>query len=169
VEGMNWTAVMLVSLGLVVLTGAGLVSSGLMIAGRSNAARLFAAGGLLSAALLSAVAILSFFWENDHSGISGPMKALSSLSLSLAGIGQFVAALRNLWTYAVAAGCALLSVTFLLPGVGMGPTIPLAGPRAGIAASLVLGAASLAVSTVPAVRRRLTVPGSCGGGTKLSH
>lgn len=120
-EGVNFVAILL---GLLATVGSGatsVVALGLLIARRATAAlRLFAAG-LLAAAVVFAIATLSFLEDGQgfHDEGTEPLIIAMALSLLLAGIGQFIAALRSPRTYAVSLGWAAASIVIPLVAAGL--------------------------------------------------
>src|SRR6266545_3533490 len=149
-------------LGVLVLGITSLVAVGLLIFRLTKGARITFAAGLLSTAVIAALATLSFLQKGMGFYVEGsePIIVLTTLSLLLAGAGQFVAALQSSRLYAAAFGCAAGSLAFLsapfLGGefVGMhvipqifgvsSPSLP--GVSLGLALSLLLAVLSLMIA-----------------------
>jgi hypothetical protein len=169
VEGMNIGAMLLGSLGVLVLGVAILVALGLSVAGKYRAALLTFAGGLLATAITAALATLSFLQKGGGYYVEGsePLIALVTVATLLAGTGQFVAAVRRSG-YGIAILCAVGSTLFLAAPVGGADALRWIGgtPRVfgvsslslpwlnlGLAISVFLAAASMAVAILPPQRQ----------------
>src|SRR5262249_17487278 len=113
VEGVNVGGLLLGYLAVLVFGIASVVALGLCIARLTRAARIVFASGLLGATLIAALAALSFLQREFHPQGNKALIVLAALTLLLAGLGQFVAALRSPRTYAAALGCAAASLAFL--------------------------------------------------------
>ena len=182
---MNIGAILLGYLGVLVLGVAFLVALGLSIAGRYRAALVIFAGGLLGTAITAALATLSFLQRGMGFYVEGsePLIALTALALVLAGTGQFVAALRRSG-YGIAFLCAMGSMLFLATPLLAGDALGWIGVarvfgmsslsfpwlNLGLAISVFLAAASMAVAILPPSRRigalvgiALTAIGSIAG------
>jgi hypothetical protein len=157
---MNWTATLAPYLAVLLFGVTTLTALGLLAARHTKPARVLFATGVLGAALAVAAALLSFLAPEFRPGTDVPLVVVASLSLSLAGAGQFAAALRGGRAYAAALGCAAASVTlaaFPWLGVLWGPGVPSLG-WLGVpfvaAAGLLAAAASVAVALFPGFRPR---------------
>jgi hypothetical protein len=119
-EGINVLGLLLGFLAVLVFGMAALVALGLWMARRKNAAIIVFAAGWLSASLIGVVTALTCL-EHDFNreGSDTPLILLAALSFFLSGVGQFVAARRRPWIYAVALGCAAGSILFLLLATGL--------------------------------------------------
>jgi hypothetical protein len=111
VEGMNIGGILLGYLAVLVFGVTSLVALGLLIA-RLKAALIVFAAGLLCADLIATLAALTCLGFS-HDGSETAEIVLAALSLVLSGTGQFIAALRRGWVYAVALGCAAGSMVFV--------------------------------------------------------
>lgn len=168
-EGMNIGAMLLGSLGVLVLGVAILVALGLSIAGKYRAALLTFAGGLLATAITAALATLSFLQKGGGYYVEGsePLIAFLTVAMLMAGAGQFVAAVRRSG-YGIAILCAVGSTLFLAAPVGGADALRWLGgtPRVfgvsslslpwlnlGLAISMFLAGASMAVAILPPPRR----------------
>ncbi len=155
-EGVNLGGILLGFVSVLVLGGAAVLALGLLLARLYQAARLLFASGLLVAALIAAVAALSFL-ERECDREGEILIGVTALSLLLAGVGQFVAALRSPRLYPVALGFAASSLGYTVLAVLGGSdalrwTLP-AGPWV----SLVLAAASLVIAVFPARRESVAL------------
>src|SRR5262245_7696777 len=166
---MNIGAMLLGFLGVLVVGIACLVSLGLLIAGKYRAALVIFAGGLLGTAITAALATLSFLQKGMgfYREGSEPLIALITLTILLAGTGQFVAALRRSG-YGIALGCAgaasmvCLAAAFFRLDKWRWPslahvldmaTLSLPWLNLGLAISVFFAAASMAVAVLPPSRR----------------
>src|SRR5262249_18779894 len=113
VEGVNVGGILLGYLAVLVFGVASVVALGLCLAQLTRAARVVFASGLLGATLVAALAALSFLQREFNPAGSEALIVLAALTLLLAGVGQFVAALGSPRAYAAALGCAAASLALL--------------------------------------------------------
>lgn len=151
-EGMNFGAIILGYLGVLVRVLASLVAIGFLVARRTKPALITFAAGLLGTAVIAAIAAVSFLqhggrFDPDPDDIGGRlMIVLSAVTLLLAGAGQFISAFQGPRLYAAAFGCALGSLVF--------QAAPMLG-KPSMAVSLLLAVLGLMIAVVP--HRRLTM------------
>lgn len=171
-EGMNFLGLCLWGLAPLIFAGAALVALVLWIVRRTKAARIVCAAGLLCAAVIAALGALTFLAPRYSRDGDMPVIVLMVLSLFLAGVGQFVAALQSPRTYAAAFGCAAGSMAMLcspllesdslqaVPGVHVVHqvfalhSLSLPGVTLGLALSLLLAVLSLMIAVLPPRRTR---------------
>lgn len=172
-EGLNFGAILLGYLGVLVLGIASLLALILLCARRTKAARKTFAAGVLVTAGIAALASLSFLQKGYGFYVDGSESGivLTALSLLLAGCGQFIAALRSPRYYGVVFGCAavsmvMLAVTFLetdaLPTYGAGQvlrmhSLSLPGVNLGLFLSLLLAVLSLICAIVPSDKKTAVI------------
>ncbi len=136
-----------------------LVAAGLWIARRPRAARIEFAAGFLAATLILALAVLSFLAPEFRQQADTALLVVAVVSLSAAGIGQFLAALHGPRAFAGAFACAAASVALLAwPLVagdwagkflgGFGRRLAELGVPALAAASLLPAAASVGIAVL---------------------
>ena len=134
-----------------------LVALGFLLAGRGRVARIVFASGLLGAATVMALGLLTFLSPRYYHQADLALIVVPTVSLYLAGGGQFVAALRGAGIYAAAFACTVLSLGLLAsPLLGadwgtqvigdLGRKLAELGIPVLVAASLVPAAASMAIA-----------------------
>jgi hypothetical protein len=136
---MNMLAILLGELSVLVLGITGVAACVLLIIRKTRTAWKTMSFGILFTAVSAAIASLSFLEKGMGYGSDGNEAwiALMALSLLLAGSGQFIAAFQNFQTSAIALGCAVGAVAFLIGSSRAENHMPLA------VASLLLAVASL--------------------------
>ncbi len=90
-----------------------LVALGFLLAGRGRVARLVFASGLLAGAVVMALGLLTFLSPRYYHQDDLALIVFATLSLYLAGGGQFVAALRGPGIFAAAFACTALSLVLM--------------------------------------------------------
>ena len=130
--GINFGGILLGYLAVPVFGLAALLSLGLWAARRARAALLVFAAGWMGAAVILALATLTFLDREYHREGSGPPLVVAAVGLFVAGVGQFVAALRGPRVYAPAFACTAVSLGLLVaPCLGdrvsnhLGVSVPL--------------------------------------------
>jgi hypothetical protein len=146
VQGVNVGGILLGYLAVLVFATVFLVALGLWFAGKSAAARIVAAVGLFATTIIGALASLTCLAPAYYRDSDAPLIVETSLSLILAGTGQFVAALRNRRMYGASLVCAIVAITYAtLAGLGGSDVLPLKLP-AGPAIGILLGLVSMIVA-----------------------
>ncbi|WP_165071171.1 hypothetical protein [Paludisphaera rhizosphaerae] len=128
-EGMNFGAIWLGALGVIVAGASVLAALVFAAAGRTGQARLILAAGLFASASLEALALLSFL---PHAGQSasqgvGMVFTMTAAALLLAGFGQFRAAIAFPGRYFTSLALSLAAVGMLPLAI---PIDALLGPHA---------------------------------------
>ena len=117
--GINIGGILLGYLAVPVFGLAALVALALWAARRARAALVGFAAGWLGAAVILALATLTFLDREYHRDGSGPLLVVAAVALFVAGVGQFVAALRGPRVYAPAfAGTAVSLGLLVAPFLG---------------------------------------------------
>jgi hypothetical protein len=158
VEGVNLGGFMII-FGAMILGGVmALVALVLLIARQTTPARIVFASGLLAATVITALGVLTFFDRQfHHEGDEGAI-LFSTLILLLAGVSQFIAAVRNPRAYAAAFGCAAGALAYgTVAGMAGSDILYPAKLPAGAGVSLLLAVASLMIAVLPPSHRRTTL------------
>jgi hypothetical protein len=156
VEGVNMGGILLGYLAVLVVGLVALASVGLRLAGGRRAARVVFAGGLLTGTVIATGGVLTCPGDLPAGEV-----ALAAVTLLLAGVGPFVAALRRPGALAAALACATVALGALAwPYVGgsdMLADLPggrVVGGTGAFFAAPVLALAGLLVAVLPPVRPR---------------